>query len=108
MTNDSSNKAYRLGDLVDEVMRRTQADRKQTEAIIKATLGAIREQVQAGNKIAIQDFGTFQLTQRNERQGTNPATREKMTIPARKAILFRPASGWSNAVAGLSPTTGKS
>jgi DNA-binding protein HU-beta len=40
----------------------------------------------------VSGFGSFEIRNRAERQGTNPRTREKVTIPASKAVGFRPAS----------------
>jgi DNA-binding protein HU-beta len=37
-------------------------------------------------------FGSFNVRARSERQGTNPKTKQKMTIPASKAVGFRAAS----------------
>ena len=37
------------------------------------------------------DFGTFQITERKERKGINPITKEVINIPASKVVKFKPA-----------------
>lgn len=44
-----------------------------------------------GEKVSIVDFGTFQITERKERKGINPITKEVINIPASKVIKFKPA-----------------
>lgn len=39
--------------------------------------------------MALIGFGTFAVVEKGERTGINPATKEKITIPARKAIKFK-------------------
>lgn len=59
---------------------------------LEATLEAIAGAVKAGEKVAIVGFGTFDVTERAERQGINPATKETITIPAKKVVKFKAGS----------------
>lgn len=52
--------------------------------------GIIAVELDAGRKVTIPGFGTFGTRSRSERQGTNPATGEAITIPARKYAFFKP------------------
>lgn len=52
--------------------------------------GLIAMELDAGRKVTIPGFGTFGTRTRASRTGTNPATREKINIPARKYPYFRP------------------
>ena len=64
---------------------------------LDATLGAIADALKAGDKVALLGFGTFAVNERPARQGINPATKEKIEIPAKKVIKFKagaePADG---------------
>ncbi|MDP9313227.1 MAG: HU family DNA-binding protein [Chloroflexota bacterium] len=84
-----------LSDLVDEVARATNQPAKAVKPIIQATLAAISAAVAEGNRYQLSGFGTFETRERSERQGMNPQTKTKMTIPASKAVGFKPASTWS-------------
>lgn len=61
-------------------------------AIFDATPGngIIAVELDAGRKVTIPGFGTFETRSRAQREGTNPATGEKITIPARKYAHFKP------------------
>lgn len=56
---------------------------------LDATLGAIADALKAGDKVALLGFGTFSVNERPARQGINPATKEKIEIPAKKVIKFK-------------------
>ena len=56
---------------------------------LDATLEAITNAVKAGDKVALVGFGTFDVTERAERQGINPATKETITIPAKTVVKFK-------------------
>lgn len=93
---DDSTKSRSLSDLVDEVARATNKPGKEVKPIIQATLEAISAGVAQGSRYQLVGFGTFETRERNERQGMNPQTKQKMTIPASKAVGFKPAAGWNS------------
>ena len=46
----------------------------------------------SGEKITLTGFGTFSVAQRAQREGRNPKTGDKITIPASKIVKFKPGS----------------
>ncbi len=46
----------------------------------------------SGDRIQISGLGTFEVRDRAARVATNPRTREKVQVPASKAVGFRAAS----------------
>ena len=56
---------------------------------LEATLEAITPALKADDKVALIGFGTFSTSERPERQGINPATKETITIPAKKVVKFK-------------------
>lgn len=59
---------------------------------LEATLEAITTALKADDKVALIGFGTFSTSERPERQGINPATKETITIPAKKVVKFKPGA----------------
>lgn len=59
---------------------------------VDAALEAIGEALMNNENVALLGFGNFTIVERGERKGINPATKESIVIPARKAIKFKPAS----------------
>ena len=59
---------------------------------LEATLEAITTALKADDKVALIGFGTFATSERPERLGINPATKETITIPAKKVVKFKAGS----------------
>ena len=67
----------------------TKADAKKAlDGFINVTTNELKN----GNKISILGFGTFDITERKARTGINPLTKEKIQIPEKKVIKFKPGS----------------
>ena len=75
-------------DLVNVINAETQVSKKDTEAVINAAIAAIEGALLAGEKVQLVGFGSFEVKNRPERVGINPATRESITIPASKHLTF--------------------
>lgn len=80
-------------DLVNEIAAKAQLNKNQAKAALDACLESISQALANEDKVQLIGFGTFSIVEKPERQGINPATKEKITIPARKAVKFKPADG---------------
>ena len=90
----------RKQDLVKEVASKSNMSPRQVQTVVDATFDAIRDAMAKGEKVTLTGFGSFEVVQRNEREGRNPRTGEKITIGARKAPQFRPGSELKRAIGG--------
>lgn len=75
-------------DLVNVVSTETELKKKDVEAVINATLGAIANALKEGDKVQLIGFGTFEVKETGEREGRNPKTGEAITIAACKKPAF--------------------
>lgn len=62
-----------------------------TETQARAVCAAIREVADAGEKVIIKGFGTFQYKLRAARAARNPGTGETIAVPAKMALTFKAA-----------------
>ena len=53
---------------------------------------------QAGDKVQLVGFGSFEVKSRAERTGRNPKTKEAIVIPASKAPAFKPGKALKDAL----------
>jgi DNA-binding protein HU-beta len=58
---------------------------------VDAFLNLIRGAAEAGDKVIIQGFGTFQMKTRSARTGRNPQTGLPVEIPASTVLTFKAA-----------------
>lgn len=76
-------------DLVAKIAEGAGLSKVDAKKALEATLDAITAAVKAGDKVALVGFGTFDVSERAARQGINPATKEAITIPAKKVVKFK-------------------
>ena len=69
-----------------------------SEAMINIVLESITEALIEDDKVALSGFGTFEVRERVEKQCVNPQTKEKMTVPAYKAAVFKAGKNLKDAV----------
>ena len=58
----------------------------------------ITEELKKGEKIQLVGFGTFEVSERAEREGRNPQTKQTITIPASKAPKFKAGKALKDAI----------
>lgn len=68
-----------------------QSSKAGMERAFEALFNLITDGMKSGEKVAIRNFGTFEMTDAKEREGRNPQTGEKMIIPAKKRAKFTAA-----------------
>ena len=56
---------------------------------LDAFIGAVTDGLNAGEKIQVSGFGTYELKCKSARSGINPKTGEKINIAASKAPTFK-------------------
>lgn len=84
-----------LIDAVAEKAELTKVDaRKAVDAFIEAVGDALKDA--NDGKVAILGFGTFSVSERGERMGRNPQTKQEMLIPAKKVVKFKAGSELEN------------
>ncbi len=87
------------GQLVDIVAKEHGLTKKETDAILSATLDIIKDTVAGGDRVTLVGFGSFELRQRQERMGRNPKTGEKLVIPATQVPAFSAGKSFKSKVA---------
>lgn len=87
-------------DFIKAVAERTGVSQKETKIVIDAALDVIAETLAKGEKVTLTGFGTFEVRDRQAREGVNPQTREKIHIPATKTPGFSASSTLKESVKG--------
>ena len=85
-------------ELIAAVAEKTGMSKKDTEAVIAATLNTITEALAEEEKVQLVGFGSFEVKKREARTGLNPKTLEKIEIPASKAPVFKAGKALKDAV----------
>jgi nucleoid DNA-binding protein len=73
----------------EKVAKETGATKKEARDWVETVFGTVEKNLTKG--VRIPQFGKFQVRKLKARIGRNPATGEKIKIPARQKVAFSPA-----------------
>lgn len=76
-------------ELVAAMAEKAELTKVDTEKALKAFVDVVTEELKNGGKVQLVGFGTFEVAERAERQGRNPATGEAIIIAASKTPKFK-------------------
>lgn len=76
-------------ELVDRVSELTGYPKTQVAMTYDLLFELMGEELAAGEKVTVPNFGTFQISERPARAGRNPATGQAITIAASKSVRFK-------------------
>ena len=76
-------------ELVAAMAEKTELSKKDAEKALKAFTDVVAEELKKGEKVQLVGFGTFEVAERESREGRNPRTGETMTIAASKSPKFK-------------------
>ena len=85
-------------ELVTRVAEISELSKKDSETVINATIEAIIEGLQSGEKVQLVGFGMFEVKERAARMGRNPKTKEEIQIPASRAPVFKAGKAFKDAI----------
>lgn len=85
-------------DLVNAIAGKAGLSKPEAKKALDACIDAIVEGLKAGEKIPLIGFGTFSVIERPAHEGINPATKAKISIPAKKVVKFKAGAGLDTAV----------
>lgn len=76
-------------ELIVDVASRAGITQKQAEKMLHAFMETVEDSLVNGEKVKINEFGTFESRYRAERKGVNPRTKEPITIAGCKVPVLK-------------------
>ena len=65
---------------------------KDTSELIGSLLSSMTQELEEGNVIAVQGFGSFEVKKKAERISINPASKQRMLVPPKLVLSYRPSN----------------
>ncbi|MDR1615450.1 MAG: HU family DNA-binding protein [Syntrophomonadaceae bacterium] len=85
-------------ELIEQVANKAGISKKGADTFISAFFTCVEDVLQAGDKVQLVGFGTFEVRERQERNGRNPQNGEIIHIPAARVPAFKAGKDFKNAV----------
>lgn len=87
-------------ELIDSVAAKADMSKKQAGEAVNAMLDVIQDCLAKGDSVTVTGFGTFEVRERQAREGVRPGTTERIQIPASKYPAFRAGKTLKDSVKG--------
>jgi len=87
-------------ELVTAVAGKAGITKVDAEKAVKGLIDAVGKCLKKGDKVSLVGFGTFSTAKRAARQGQNPQTGKKISIPASVYPKFKAGKGLKEVVNG--------
>lgn len=86
-------------EFVDRIANSFESKKAASDAV-ETVLNGITDTLAGGGDISFTGFGKFSVAERGPRQGVNPRTRERITIPGGRVPKFTAGAGLKQRVKG--------
>ena len=85
--NDMNNKEF-----IAALSKKSGFSLEDTQKLVRGVLDAMYANFEEGEAVSITNFGSFEVKKRLERMIVNPQTRQKMLVPPKLVLNFKPFS----------------
>lgn len=65
---------------------------KDTSELMSSLISCMTQQLEEGNVIAVQGFGSFEVKKKAERISINPTSKQRMLIPPKLVLSYKPSN----------------
>ena len=76
-------------DIISTIQTENGYTLKKSIDIVETLLKIIKSTLASGEDVLVSGFGKFNVKDKKERKGRNPATGDGMMLPARKVVTFK-------------------
>ncbi|MCE2615408.1 MAG: HU family DNA-binding protein [Phocaeicola sp.] len=79
-------------EFIAELSKRSNLSVKETNNLVSSFIDLLSDELQNGDSITLNNFGTFEVKKKLERISVNPISRQRMLIPPKLVVNFRPST----------------
>ena len=87
-------------EFIAELAERTGYSPKDTQKLASNLIDAMGDAFQKDNSVLIPNFGVFETKKKMERIMVNPATGQRMLVPPKLVLGFKPNQTWKDKLKG--------
>lgn len=77
-------------DFIAELSQRSGYSQDNTQRLVRCVIEAMASRFDEGKSVTVSSFGSFELKNRMERIVVNPSTGQKMMVPPKLVLVFKP------------------
>ncbi|MBO5133588.1 MAG: HU family DNA-binding protein [Bacteroidaceae bacterium] len=79
-------------EFISKLAERLEINSKDAQKLTSTFTTELAENLNEGNALTIQGFGSFEVKKKLERIVVNPTTKQRMLVPPKLALSFKPSN----------------
>ena len=83
-------------EFITELARRSGYSQEDTQRMVRCVIESVASAFDEGDSVSVPGFGSFELKKRMERIVVNPSTGQKMLVPPKIVLAFKPSLSVKN------------
>ena len=85
-------------DFISELAQQTGYSPEDTQKMVNSIVEARGDHFQEDGSVLVPNFGTFEVKKKLERIMVNPSTGQRMLVPPKLVLNFKPNANWKERV----------
>ena len=85
-------------DFITELADRTDYSAEDTQRMVDLVIETMGDHFQEDDNVQIPSFGTFEVKKKMERIMVNPSTGQRMLVPPKLVLNFKPNVSWKEKI----------
>lgn len=85
-------------DFISELAQQTGYSPEDTQKMVNSIVEAMGDYFQEDGSVLVPTFGTFEVKKKLERIMVNPSTGQRMLVPPKLVLNFKPNANWKERV----------
>jgi len=85
-------------DFITELADRTGYSAEETQRMVDLVIETMSDHFQEDENVQIPSFGTFEVKKKMERIMVNPSTGQRMLVPPKLVLNFKPNVSWKERI----------
>ena len=85
-------------DYILELAEQTGYSPEDTQKMVNVIVETMGDIFQEGNMVLVPSFGTFEVKKKMERVMVNPSTGQRILVPPKLVLNFKPNSNWKEQI----------
>ena len=87
-------------EFISELSQRLGYKAAETQKMVYQVIDGMSDRFQEGYALTVTNFGTFEVKKKMERIMTSPTTGQRMLVPPKLVLGFKPSSAWKEKLKG--------
>lgn len=87
-------------EFISELSARSGYDPKDTQKLVNNIITAMSDAFVTDNSVVVPNFGVFETKKKMERVIVNPSTGQRMLVPPKLVLNFKPNQTWKEKLKG--------